>query len=60
MLIATDTGTLEIVVTWREPDAVELAITETVGGTQHFHTPRYLSPEQLGALADYINRTLCR
>lgn len=59
MLIPTDTGDIDIKLAWIEPDLLELNITETTGGSTHYHQPRYITPQDLSHLSDYINRTLC-
>lgn len=60
MLIQTVNSEIGITVSWIEPDLLELNITEYTGGEQHNLSTRYISPEALAMLSDYINDCLCR
>ncbi len=58
MLIQMNDTEFGFTLGWIEPDLLELNISEYRNGEQHNHATRYISPEQLARLADYINDTL--
>ena len=60
MQIPIDTGVLDVIITWLEPDLLELNIVETRDCAVHYHASRYITPTALATLADHIQDVLCR
>jgi hypothetical protein len=60
MQIPIDTGVLDVLITWLEPDLLELNIVETRDCAVHYHATRYIAPEALATLADHIQDILAR